>query len=304
MRLFPLSTLKTIITACQGAQALHLMLSGLTSSRWSGDTISVAIIFFPLATLGLLRLPAALWLIDVESYPNEDEARPRGSLNYEPVSTTDVAVDYHTTRCWREFAVPLFYWVFIFFLFSISAASLCATNGYAFYFITLTQMVMGLFYIMVFGVTSVTFAFYFLRGHANTTVIPCISHIWYKIYTIFFLAIMAVVFIISVLETRKTPCGIPTTSPPEMDSTSPLCGNSTWVFPMSSPQRDKGILPWLAPVSNLNDSEGANWNSPFGAIWRMPNGTYEVVSFEGWCRFDKRSSTGLFNLVAGNISAG
>lgn len=81
--IFSFSALKTVVITFQGLQALLA-----TTSRFFGggnfrDTISIATIFFPLAMLGLLRLPAALWLADTENCQDSDEPELTCSSSYE-----------------------------------------------------------------------------------------------------------------------------------------------------------------------------------------------------------------------------
>jgi hypothetical protein len=171
------------------------------------------------------------------------------------------------------------------------------------YWLTLTQLVMGLFYIIFLSVTACTLIFYILRSQTCTTVIPCVDYVWYKIYTTALFAMMVMVFIIAALETRKTPCGLLTTGPPAFDGTQEICGNSTYVVPMNSPSRNKKPVPWVPSVNSLNSSNWSDFTPPFGAIWRMPNGTYEVIVFEGWCQLGAWQSTGYFEILAGNFSA-
>jgi hypothetical protein len=68
---FSASAAKTLIVTLQGAQALVLVAFGsiqsTTRSSYQSD-VSLATMFQPLAILGLLRLPAALWMSDVYAY--------------------------------------------------------------------------------------------------------------------------------------------------------------------------------------------------------------------------------------------
>jgi hypothetical protein len=326
MGFFSFSTLKTVIVAGQGVQALHALILGISGSRSFGDSIAITTIFIPLATFGLLRLPAALWLTDVENYRSEDEDEPGSSNDYEMVpicscsakhtqSTThplhasmELATNYHTTHSWQGIVVRAFFLLVIFLLLSVGVASLMPPKplGYTneVSWMTLTWLVMGLFYIMFLGVTFGTLAFYILRGHATTTVIPCVGHIWYKIYTGAFFAMMVLLFTIAALETRKTPCGMLTTLSPAFDGRNELCGNSTYVLPMDSPKRTTSDLPWVSPVNSLNISSWDDYTPPFGIIWRMPNGTFEVIIVEAWCQLHANwQSKWYFDLEPGKFFA-
>jgi hypothetical protein len=65
--------------------------------------------------------------------------------------------------------------------------------------------------------TIAILAFYILRGDTNTTVIPCVNHTWYKIYTGAFFVMMVILLMVSALETGKTPCGTLTTALSDWD---------------------------------------------------------------------------------------
>lgn len=318
MDILSFSALKTVIVTCQGIQALYGLLS--TLSRKNPLTISVITIFMPIATFGLLRLPAAMWLTDIENYwsendPEDDEMVP-GSIHsmdelqlivYPIHASKRCVVEYHPNGSWRGLAVQAFFALVTLFLLGVGIAStvprkpLGVANEIS--WMTLTDLVMGISYILFLSVTICTISSYFVRGHANTTVIPCVNHLWYKIYTTVLVASMALVFVIASLETRKSPCGMMTTNPPQLDGMEGMCGNSTLVIPMNSPKRSRTWLPWEPPLNSINETTWTDFMPPFGLIWRMPNRTYEVVVFDGWCHLGPWQSTGYFDLMAGNFSA-
>lgn len=64
-----------------------------------------------------------------------------------------------------------------------------------------------IFYLVVFGCSSSILLYYFIRGANTTTIIPCASMLWYKIYTVLVSCMMVVVLILIALETARTPCG-------------------------------------------------------------------------------------------------
>ncbi|KAG6362300.1 hypothetical protein INS49_010530 [Diaporthe citri] len=73
---------------------------------------------------------------------------------------------------------------------------------------------MVIFYLVVFGCSSLILLYYFIRGANTTTIIPCASMLWYKIYTIVISVMMALVLILVALETARTPCGSYSAWPP------------------------------------------------------------------------------------------
>jgi hypothetical protein len=70
---------KTLIVTLQGAQAVYMLTGALlnhsippSENSMLALELNLATLFFPLAILGLLRLPAALWLCEDYAYANED----------------------------------------------------------------------------------------------------------------------------------------------------------------------------------------------------------------------------------------
>lgn len=127
---------------------------------------------------------------------------------------------------------------------------------------------------------------------------------------------MATIFILSELETRKTPCGALTIYPPSWGSLSGVRGNSTYVLPLNSSKRNEvvGFLggpkanslnasSWSQNEFSNDDSSAPRVAPPLGTIWQLPNGTYEVVAFEGLCQLGAQESTKYFDLMDGNFSA-
>jgi len=65
---------------------------------------------------------------------------------------------------------------------------------------------------------------YIILGRTDTTIIPCIHAIWYKIFTVLLFTLYAVCMAMSALETRQLKNGIITTLPPfSCDKTGNLC---------------------------------------------------------------------------------
>lgn len=289
----------------------------------SHDTTSIATIFFPLAVLGLLRPPAALWLIETESYQESDEAELTCSSNYgltptrslsakvfgstsSPTSLSEGMATEHQPKCSRSgILVRGFWFLSILILFKGAMASVLSPVYHV------SGLATGLFYIQNLALTICIFAFYVLRGRTNTTVLPCIDHVWYKVYAVTFWASMVTILTLCALETRKTPCGALTIYSPSWDSLSGVCGNSTYVLPLNSSKRKEVGSLGGPTVNSLNASSyeisdssnsASRFAPPLGAIWKLPNGTYEVVAFEGWCQLGIWESTKYSNLMDGDFS--
>lgn len=74
---------------------------------------------------------------------------------------------------------------------------------------------MVIFYLVIFGFSSLILLYYFIRGANTTTIIPCVSMLWYKIYTVFISFAMVLSVLMVALETARTPCGTYSVWPPE-----------------------------------------------------------------------------------------
>jgi hypothetical protein len=74
------------------------------------------------------------------------------------------------------------------------------------------------------GVHLLIFAYYAWRYGCTSTVIPCISVTWYKVYTLAVFTLFTVLLILSAIETTRTPCGKYSTYNPT-DMFDSVCGS-------------------------------------------------------------------------------
>ncbi|KAF1988756.1 hypothetical protein K402DRAFT_452519 [Aulographum hederae CBS 113979] len=112
------STVKTAVVTLQGVQAIAGLMRGATGQVDYSLSVALDTIFFPLATFGLLRLPAALWLTEdyaYESHDRPDRSRvPQLTLTREntfaseseaelvPMSKTQTFSSFNTKELSRE----------------------------------------------------------------------------------------------------------------------------------------------------------------------------------------------------------
>jgi hypothetical protein len=295
------SMVLTIIVALQGGQALYSFLSGLHA--YFSYQIALSTLFFPLAILGLVRLPAALWLTNDFVYANHNTWTAPAATNrtgFNPaLGLTDSALllkpsasslespmtlyRFRSGRTSRSVAVKCFY------LFLVAGAFvlLCFTtfdrDKKGVYFYTATLFTLSVLFMMYSGVTTVTVAAYILLGRCNTTIIPCITAKWYKVYTGILFASTLLVLIFAALETRQTPCGKYTTCPVILGCDEALCGPSLYVA--------------AALQQNASESfDGFNGNrsmfGAFGLAFPIEQGTISVLPFDGWCMFNPKQADG------------
>lgn len=226
---------KTIIITLQGAQPLYCLISILTGSMAINPNMALDGIFPSLALLGLLRLCAALWLTDDFVYTTSHSSQSR-AMGLVRAPTISIEGNHHRKASFDSLLEPehvmaappemlfrpLSYWpsrMFrtVYFLSILALAILCAMflvpwSKDAMY--TTTSLLVGLLNICFLALSIVLYGYYSLRG-TSTTIIPCISSAWYKIYTIFIMTFMVGLIIISSIETRETPCGKFTSLPGE-----------------------------------------------------------------------------------------
>ncbi|CAN9374098.1 unnamed protein product [Alternaria alternata] len=222
------SFVNTVIVTLQGVQALYEL---LLVEKFNNN-INLATVFLPLALLGLIRLPSALWITDGFAYNHYDVnlSNERGSQ-----FTTTTKTGYHElitvplsgddTSQWppptsddisyAEFRPRTSihgYVVRIIFLTPILGMAgftafftywLLKDGGY----ITGT----GLFSLMLWFTFSLGSAFVFIlniaRAQDRTTVVPGVSTLWYRIYSAILFLLMLALFITATIETKETWCG-------------------------------------------------------------------------------------------------
>lgn len=118
---FSASAVGTLIITLQGIQAIYELIANATGSVYaSGHPISK--VFFPLAILGLARLPAAPWLTAEYRYRQHKESEPLGEGYSEPllpltphIDTNPIAAgsnvpsnQYYPQNSWRGILPGLF----------------------------------------------------------------------------------------------------------------------------------------------------------------------------------------------------
>ena len=82
------------------------------------------------------------------------------------------------------------------------------------WYLPISAFAMAIFYLVVFGCSSLILLYYFIRGANTTTIIPCVSMLWYKIYTIVISFMIVLCLVMIALETARTPCGTYSVWPP------------------------------------------------------------------------------------------
>jgi hypothetical protein len=233
VELISLTMLRTVITTLQGVSALYTLIGSLYTEIpvLYGAFFGLDALFFPLAILGLLRLFAATWLTEDFVYGCYSALRdddmgeiPLQNKRYLPVAhnTTDLNLETsyryynldpflitppkHTEftppgKSWNSRLFRLFFLLVLGGVWSIALLWMIPMEGRRY---TTTSFMMGFFYIVFVTVSFALYAYYFARGQTTTTVLPCLSRTWYKLYTLVIMGLMLALVVIASIETNKS----------------------------------------------------------------------------------------------------
>ena len=241
------STVQTLIITLQGADAIYILAKGLVRNGEfsTSAVVSVGTVFFFLAVFGLLRLIASFWLTGDFSYVNPEDlqadqatvtaedpksnassgktqlSKVRSRPNYEhfDIPESGTREDYMSPNAWQSwlfrgfFILPIIGLIIpcVFYLTPIG-------TGTTYNWLTFSEFILILFYLFFLFASTIIYTVYFVRGQTTTTVLPCVSSVWYQLYTGVLLALALVLVIITSIETRMTSCGYYATWPSSLDS--------------------------------------------------------------------------------------
>ncbi|ETS84517.1 hypothetical protein PFICI_02542 [Pestalotiopsis fici W106-1] len=221
------TTIKTVITVAQGIAAFYPLVDSLVNVKSSGSYVGmlgVDSIFTPIAILGLLRLFAARWLTEdyiyntrsdiplktLPSVPEDESGSTEHLMSPRPTSPMDVIARYRPTSYWPSRVFRTVYMLILVLFWAVSALYVVPINpapNSLGRFMTTTMFSTAMLYVVFLTITVILYLYYFLRGMSTTTIIPCISSPFYRIYTYcFFLYIPALIAIASI-ETNRNPGG-------------------------------------------------------------------------------------------------
>lgn len=222
------SFMNTVIVTLQGVQALYEL---LLVEKFNNN-INLATVFLPLALLGLIRLPSALWITDGFAYNHYDVklSNERGSqvttttkIGYHELTTVPLSGDdtpqwppptsedisYAEFRPRKSIHGYVARIIFLTPLLGMAGLTVFWTywvskdGGY----ITGT----GLFSLMLWFTFSLGSAFVFIlniaRAQDRTTVVPGVSTLWYRLYSAILFLLMLALLITATIETKETWCG-------------------------------------------------------------------------------------------------
>ncbi|ROW01342.1 hypothetical protein VMCG_05885 [Cytospora schulzeri] len=247
-----LEMVKNVVVFLQGVQAVAALASDFSDSTTYTALDSVNGLFLPLAICGLLRLLAAPWLTNDYTFTVNSHSASQLNLQLstsgskttvggsESRLSIDSLIDHRirngtylepdmedvprvvasppsAVHTWGSRIFRTVYFTPFLCAFAVCFMYLTPFVGGGLYPMgewTITSWLVSLFYTIIVIPGIFLYGYYFIHGEINrTTIIPCISTTWYKVYSVFVVAYMGVLLTVSGIETRKTVCGSYTTLP-------------------------------------------------------------------------------------------
>jgi len=212
------SCLVTVALMFQGMQAMVMLVQTAISTLPGGFPEGLPYIFLPLALLGLLRLPAALWCTGDYTYMDASEKVDDDKTSF--VEETEVVSDRLLDAwSWKGTAYRI-WWILSIIGLSGTGVMICSQlwwswgpsdppDGYS----SLSEVLIDIMFLIGSAGGLLIHCTYVLKGRTDSTVIPCIHSMWYKIFTLLLFALAIASVVVSALETRKLPDGTTTTFP-------------------------------------------------------------------------------------------
>ncbi|KAI1174942.1 hypothetical protein F4777DRAFT_552495 [Nemania sp. FL0916] len=209
------------------------------------------------------------------------DLKPGGGLPSPPVARYEDR--YRPVSCWQSRLFRTLYISILLGLWTctiIWLAPISYNGGGPGRFFTITSLFAAIFYFFFTAVSTAVHGYYFVTEQTTSTVIPCATRLWYKIYTLVLFAAMAVLLIISLVETTKTACGAYTSWPPDMaDSTA--CGTEetyVWHF---GPDANSGGYNGIAFTHLPNELNGITGDVAEGKT--LKEGEFWVLNATATC---------------------
>ncbi|KAH8674211.1 hypothetical protein BX600DRAFT_433800 [Xylariales sp. PMI_506] len=298
-----ITMLKTIITTAQGISAIYGLVYNASDGLNYLQQMGVDTIFFPLAIMGLLRCSAAAWLTDQYGYILRDDIQmdPLYSTpntvvtiyqgTQEPsdqskhMDTTNIYVQsslrYEPTSYWASRVFRLFYFCILSGLWAI--CFIYTVPGVIFQargFTTTVYFTLLLFWFL-FTITLVVFTFYSVRGSTTSTIIPCITTVWYRLYTLIVILAALVLIVIASIETNQIATGAYSSVASNLPT---KCSKSAiYTFYLSTKYN---FLGFLSNENAFSYTDQAGRNTSWGSLTldnHASGGEFWGYNFTGYC---------------------
>ncbi|KAI9761124.1 MAG: hypothetical protein M1840_002021 [Geoglossum simile] len=232
------SMFHTFIISLQGAQAVYIAIAHARNDIITpGHPISY--VFFPLAILGLLRIPAAPWLTDEYWYEKREGPEPQQASNSiemgdietddllppeqaPPVDNTLISTQFYPQRSWRGIVVRTAFLGALLLLLATIIVSMSLGWGPDIK-TSLSLLFTSIYYLSFLVCTLSFFLAGLLQKKDDTTIIPYIETPIYKAYTLALFLLSVGYIVVTALETRRTACGLYTTAHVEWGQDAAIC---------------------------------------------------------------------------------
>ncbi|KAH8796078.1 hypothetical protein F5882DRAFT_477998 [Hyaloscypha sp. PMI_1271] len=218
------SSIKTVLAALQGAQAISTLCVGWRSGH-QALSIALPTIFLPCAIFGLFRLPAALWLSDEYGYADIGswDACVISELLESPRQIAELPdrIQRPPSSTWRSIAVKILYIAPLIGLLALLVLYFVPLQHHQVW--TITDLVTQLFYLCFLLTTITSTLIHMVRNQTDSTIFPSVDKTWYTCYTVVLYLLALVYLIFASLETRRTPCGEYTTFPAQREFDDKIC---------------------------------------------------------------------------------
>ncbi|KAI8634535.1 hypothetical protein F5Y19DRAFT_408919 [Xylariaceae sp. FL1651] len=250
-------TAKTIVLALQGAQALYVLIGTFFGNHEFSANLALDTTFLPFALLGIWRLSAAIWLTDdymftfrhssmnyplgLEPMKNSfDSLLERSPVSIQLLDRFKPISPWPSRVCRTAYTVALLgVWTIVVLL----GTPVCwpgypCKDGFNHAASTVIQII---FFFVVMTMSVVLCIYYFAQGPIASTVIPCISATWYKIYSVAIAILAVALLVLSAIETRQTPCGKYSKLPGHIGDVA-SCSWDQWYIPFSAHREDTALF--------------------------------------------------------------
>ncbi|KAI3339143.1 hypothetical protein F4824DRAFT_456190 [Ustulina deusta] len=275
-------SVKTAILTLQGAQAAYVLVGTFFGLHEFSANLALDTTFFPFAIFGLWRLSAAMWLTDDYMFtfqhspmkPSSNIARAESSFD-SLLERSSISIDlcdrYKPTSTWPGRVCRAAYtimllstWIVVILLgIPVCWAGYPCKDGFNHAASTVVQII---FFFVVVTLSLILHVYYFYNSRTTSTIIPCISARWYKIYS-FLVAILAVALLaLSAVETRKTPCGKYTKLPGHIGDVA-SCSWDQLYIPFNATGADGAAFGVAFRHSFRELSARGHTSGPQGRLW-------------------------------------
>ena len=233
VELFSTSTATTFVLTWQGVVATFSIIAGLLPGSPFRIHGTIATVFAPLACLGLMRLPAAVWLSNEHGYLNSrgnsfapdmfetslektvsENVLEAHSSNH--LSDESVGDRLRPTHCWQGILYRVFWLLTVWGILG-AAATNCSRIWWDYApglpYQSVSGLIFGAMYLVLTVAAILIHTTYVVLGKATSTIIPCIHATWYKVFTLLFIFTTFVCVVLSALETRVRSHGSVTSLP-------------------------------------------------------------------------------------------